>query len=167
MKAITIKPAWAWAIVHGRRPVEIRTWRTLYRGPLLIHASASIASADADAAVIERQSGDLVTARIRSEALVVPTDLECGAVVGQVTLTDCCWIPFLLEMWEDMTARHGLPEMKLRMRCVRPWLISPATDKPYNAYAWMLTDHRAVAPVDCKGKLGFWNFPDEKVRIIR
>ena len=40
MKTLTIHPVWAWAIVHGHKRVENRTWRTAHRGPLLIHASA-------------------------------------------------------------------------------------------------------------------------------
>ncbi len=37
MKALSIQQPWAWAIFNGK-PVENRTWSTLYRGPLLIHA---------------------------------------------------------------------------------------------------------------------------------
>jgi hypothetical protein len=164
MKAITVRPAWAWAIVHGR-PVEIRSWRTLHRGPLAIHASASISSADDDARVIERQSGDLVSARLRSAALVVPQDLECGAIVGRVLLHDCQWIPFLLEALGDMAVR-GDVEAKHKLRCLRPWLGDPFSGKPFNAFAWFLSDPHACKPFDCKGKLGFWNVPDERVEVL-
>ena len=39
MKAIVVYPVWAWAIVHGHKPVENRSWHTQHRGPLLIQAS--------------------------------------------------------------------------------------------------------------------------------
>ena len=41
MKCLSILQPWAWAIIHGGKDVENRTWRTAYRGPLLIHASLS------------------------------------------------------------------------------------------------------------------------------
>jgi hypothetical protein len=39
--ALSVKQPWAQLIVHGIKDVENRTWRTEYRGPLLICASAS------------------------------------------------------------------------------------------------------------------------------
>lgn len=41
MKCISIRQPWAWLILHGQKDVENRSWNTKYRGPLLIHASAS------------------------------------------------------------------------------------------------------------------------------
>ncbi len=38
VKALTIRPPWAWAVIYGGKDVENRRWRTTYRGPLLIHA---------------------------------------------------------------------------------------------------------------------------------
>lgn len=38
MKALSVKQPWAWAIIHAGKDIEKRTWRTDYRGPLLIHA---------------------------------------------------------------------------------------------------------------------------------
>lgn len=39
-KAITVKQPWASLIAHGIKDIENRTWRTNYRGRILIHASA-------------------------------------------------------------------------------------------------------------------------------
>ena len=39
MKALSIRQPWAWLIAEGHKDVENRTWRTDYRGPILIHAS--------------------------------------------------------------------------------------------------------------------------------
>lgn len=38
LRALSVRQPWAWCIVHGHKPVENRSWRTNYRGPLLIHA---------------------------------------------------------------------------------------------------------------------------------
>ena len=42
MKALTIKQPYASMIVNGYKKYEFRTWKTNYRGKLLIHASSNI-----------------------------------------------------------------------------------------------------------------------------
>lgn len=39
MKAISIKEPWATLIVEGKKTIELRSWRTRHRGPVLIHRS--------------------------------------------------------------------------------------------------------------------------------
>ena len=46
MKAITIHAPWAWAIIHGHKRWENRTWPTTHRGWLAIHAGSSSKSDD-------------------------------------------------------------------------------------------------------------------------
>jgi hypothetical protein len=41
MKTLTIKQPWANLIAHGIKDIENRTWKTNYRGKVLIHAGAS------------------------------------------------------------------------------------------------------------------------------
>jgi hypothetical protein len=36
MKALSVRSPWAEMIASGRKTLEIRSWRTSYRGPLLI-----------------------------------------------------------------------------------------------------------------------------------
>lgn len=43
MKALTVRQPWAHAIMTGQKTIENRTWTTRYRGPLLIHASRTMA----------------------------------------------------------------------------------------------------------------------------
>lgn len=38
MKILTIKQPWAGLILKGRKTIELRTWSTAYRGPVVIHA---------------------------------------------------------------------------------------------------------------------------------
>lgn len=40
MKALTVHPVYAMCIVGGQKTVECRTWKTSYRGPILICSSA-------------------------------------------------------------------------------------------------------------------------------
>ena len=39
MKALSIRQPWAWLIVHGRKDIENRSWRTKFRGRFLVHAA--------------------------------------------------------------------------------------------------------------------------------
>lgn len=39
MKALSVKQPWTSLIAAGRKTIEVRTWKTSYRGPLLICAS--------------------------------------------------------------------------------------------------------------------------------
>lgn len=42
MKVLSIKPPWADLILDGIKDIENRTWKTSYRGPLLIHSEGAI-----------------------------------------------------------------------------------------------------------------------------
>jgi len=41
MKTLTVKQPWASLIVNGVKDIENRTWRTKYRGRILIHVAAN------------------------------------------------------------------------------------------------------------------------------
>lgn len=42
MKVLTLKQPWATLICDGMKEYEFRSWKTSYRGPLLIHAGMGI-----------------------------------------------------------------------------------------------------------------------------
>jgi hypothetical protein len=80
MKVIVIRQPWAWLIVNGFKDIENRSWRTRYRGPLLIQASARKPS--------NREMEDFrVFARKRGVKL--PDKFEFGGIVGRVHLDNC------------------------------------------------------------------------------
>ena len=80
MKTITLYPVWAWAVVHGHKPVENRTWRTHYRGPLLIHAAAD--------SPVARARDKIARRMLEALGIDVPAEVPRGAIVGAVTLVD-------------------------------------------------------------------------------
>jgi hypothetical protein len=41
--ALSIKQPWATLVVHGLKRIEIRRWKTKFRGPVLIHAAKQFA----------------------------------------------------------------------------------------------------------------------------
>lgn len=47
MKAIVLRQPWASLVLAGRKTIELRTWSTRHRGPLLVIAGKGIDHADA------------------------------------------------------------------------------------------------------------------------
>src|SRR6266849_6970309 len=70
IKALTIRQPWAELILRGRKPYELRSWRTNYRGPLVIHAAMRVDSEDAKRLGLN------------------PETLITGAFVGVAVLSD-------------------------------------------------------------------------------
>lgn len=77
MLALSVQQPWAWAIMAGIKPVENRTWRTKYRGELVIHAGLSVR---------RDQAG---RDHIATLGHVVPETLSRGVLLGTVELVDC------------------------------------------------------------------------------
>jgi len=77
-RVLTIRQPWAWAIIHGGKDVENRTWRTSFRGPLLIHAGSAF---EVDG--YERVKGLAV------QAPPPAGEFTHGAIIGVVDLVDC------------------------------------------------------------------------------
>ena len=80
-KALTIRQPWAWFIAQGFKDVENRTWKTAYRGLLLIHAA-------------KKYDGNKETEREdrrewnETDAPTMPEDLPRGGFVALARLTD-------------------------------------------------------------------------------
>lgn len=76
MRVLSVLQPWAWAIVHGPKRVENRSWRTDYRGPLLIHAGKSRSLLDEDYSDLPMSVPDA-------------SRLTFGAIIGECQLVDC------------------------------------------------------------------------------
>ena len=83
MKAISIRPPWAWAILHAGKDIENRTWNTKIRGTIAIHASQSMSRPYYESAI--EVIGKLAPgAKIPNYEAMVR-----GAIVGLVELVGC------------------------------------------------------------------------------
>jgi hypothetical protein len=81
---ISIRQPWAWLIVYGSKRIENRTWRTHYRGPILIHASSGLTRAEYEEAL------EFMTDRqILPAFMPRPEELERGGIIGRATVVDC------------------------------------------------------------------------------
>lgn len=82
MKALSIRQPWAWLIAAGHKDIENRTWRTSYRGPLLIHASQGMTMREYE----ETDAFLAFTHQIKHIRLPDPKELERGGIVGVADL---------------------------------------------------------------------------------
>ena len=72
MKVLTIKQPWATLIMQKDKRFEFRSWKTKYRGELLIHAGKGI---DKEA--------------MKRLAKYIPEDMPTGKILGKAKLVDC------------------------------------------------------------------------------
>lgn len=71
MKVITIKEPWATLIKEGYKEYEFRTWKTKYRGEILIHAGKGV-----DKEAMERFKH-------------LNLNYSSGKIIAKATITDC------------------------------------------------------------------------------
>lgn len=84
MKALTIKQPWADLIIAGIKDIENRTWKTSYRGRVLIHTSKSPCSrGDLDAYPLSALSENINLDKY------APGRFTNGAIIGSVDIVDC------------------------------------------------------------------------------
>lgn len=107
MKALSIRQPWASLIVLGLKPVENRTWRTNYRGQLLIHAAQTF----------DREGWCWVCANTETHRYIDMLAFKeramglAGGIIGQVELYDCTDYPEQPGGGEPsgwFTGKHGL-----------------------------------------------------------
>lgn len=73
--ALSLKQPWAALVIAGLKSIEIRRWRTTYRGPLLIHAA--------------REDDDRPEGWSRVAPSIIPLTQRRRGIIGEVELYDC------------------------------------------------------------------------------
>ena len=144
VKVLSVRQPWAWLIVAGLKDIENRTWKTDYRGRLLIHAGKEFDwSALRWLSVISQTYPPMIG--VMWQILVhfgldaddveygnPPTlhQEELGALVGSVTLLD-------IVHWSDSDSVWAEP----------------------GNWNWQLIAPAAITPVPMPGRLGLYEIP--------
>jgi hypothetical protein len=128
--ALSLKQPWAALLVHRHKTIEIRSWRTLYRGPVLIHA--------ARVPDLRREAWALVPDEIYRAAQ------KGGRIVGAGVLTDCVAYGSAQAFGRD-AVRHLNPAT---------WLREPGL------YGFVFTDIRRLPFQPCPGSVRFFTIED-------
>lgn len=91
MKALTIRQPWAWAIMSGIKTIENRTWKTPYRGDIIIHAA---------------KGPEVGMYGVLPDGTAIPGNLPRGVALGVVELIDILPVeecdpdnPFVIGPW--------------------------------------------------------------------
>lgn len=139
MKAITVWQPWAQLLAEGKKHEETRSWRTNYRGEILIHA----AKAD--------HSGILLHLPMKvlehfQRAGATSRQLATGAIIGKAKLTDCRLID---ESYNKF----------VRTLCPAEYAFGDFT---VGRYAWVMEEPVLFdKPIPAAGKQGLWNWEGE------
>ncbi len=90
MKVLTIKEPWASLIINGYKEYEFRSWKTNYRGKILIHAAKSI-----DKEKIKELNYNIT--------------YSSSEIIGEATITDCILVDeeFNKELIKDNKTVYG------------------------------------------------------------
>ena len=88
MKVITIKQPFATLIAEGLKEYEFRTWKTKYRGDILIHAGKGI-----DKKAMKRYEH-------------LGLDYPSGCILAKATITDCLYVDD--NMRKDLKNKNSL-----------------------------------------------------------
>jgi hypothetical protein len=132
MKTLTIKEPWATLIIDGIKDVENRTWRTNYRGKILIHTSKKVFNYFRHVAFNTDQYIDIVHGYGASSCnydKIFDKELIYGAIIGEVELVDV--IRGSESVWSESECWHWLLKNPMRY------------DKPV---------------LNVKGKLSLWDY---------
>ena len=135
MKALTVIQPWAYLLASGKKQNETRSWRTNYRGEILIHAGKK------DMTQAMKQT--LFEARYMEKAGVFSMDMELGAIIGKAVLVDC--------FQSDEAYRY-----KLRRENEAELAFG---DYRLGRYAWVMKDPVLFdEPIPAIGRQGLWNW---------
>ncbi|WP_340021040.1 ASCH domain-containing protein [Paenibacillus sp. FSL K6-1096] len=134
MKCLTIRQPWATLIALGEKQFETRSWWTLYRGPLAIHAGMQV-----DRAICLTEPYRSVLARHG----LTSDDLPTGSIIATSRIADC------LEVTSH-EVQQGWPGGN-------EYVFGDYTE---GRFAWKLEEVvPLVHPIPAKGRLGFWEYP--------
>ena len=140
MRAITVRQPWAQLIAIGAKRYETRSWRTMYRGRIAIHASASM----------KPHERELLGMPAFAQALGSHArSLKHGAIIAVAQLDDCM-------LCRPVTHDNvGYPENLFG-------------DFSAGRYRLMLSDVVMLPkPIYCRGSLSIWNVaPEIESRVL-
>lgn len=170
MKVLTLTQPWATLVAIGAKRVETRSWETLYRGPLLIHAAAGYGKGGMRAhkelcgtepfrSVLNEALRSWHEKRIDLRDMAEHPFMLMGAIVAVCQLHDC-----------RLTTAEAAPGKQGWFGHVgdKPtyWDLTDQErafgDYSPGRFAWLLADIRALPqPIPTKGALGLWEWDGE------
>lgn len=133
MKVLSLREPWATLIKEGKKTIETRSWRTLYRGELYIHASKKRISKN------DKKIDELLK-------LIPNVQMSYGNIICKCNLVDCVYM--------DQEFLEKIKENKQEYLC---------GEYSLGRYAWILNDIEILdKPIPAKGQLNVWTYDNNK-----
>lgn len=129
MKAISIQQPFASLIAEGLKEYEFRTWKTTYRGDILIHSSKSLTG---------------VYKACMNKFAEYDLEYPLGCIIAKATLTDCIQVDDAFKQFlrdKNSLVYSGITE-----------------DDTWKGYAFKLENIEKIEPIYIGGKLGLWEY---------
>lgn len=148
MKALTIKQPWATLIALGEKKVETRSWKSKYRGPLLIHAGKSINKKSCLREPIKS---------VLEKYGYTEKNLPTGVIIAKCELINC------IKM-KDWFADTSLKVVKVTLENGKVIAGNELEfgDFTQGRYAWILDNVELLEdPIPAKGKLSLWEYEEK------
>ena len=148
MKVLSVAQPWAWAILHAGKTVENRSWHTLHRGPLLIHASKTQRWLE----TLQTQYDNTLP---NGQQVPAVESLPFGAIVGQVEVVDC--VHWDWQHSDDKIQQHEFARNRI---ADNPWAMTQ--------WCWILKNPLPFAtPVPCAGSLGLFGIAGKTQELVK
>lgn len=148
MKCLSLWQPWATLVAIGAKTLETRSWETMYRGELAIHAAQAWNRKLADIAL----DGFFLSALqplvgLSGGAKKLRNVLPFGAIVCTANLVDCYRIDPIKRPLDERELAFG--------------------DYTTGRFAWVLEDVRAFAkPIPFKGRQGLFAVPASLLKTL-
>lgn len=147
MKCISLWQPWASLVAIGAKTCETRSWETLYRGPLAIHAAKKWNRELERLCFTSPFLGALRQNKADADQAMID-EMPFGAIVATVRLVDCVYIEPRTTPIESDERAFG--------------------DYTPGRFRWDLTDLRRLdTPIPWKGAQGLFDIPDDVIDAAR
>lgn len=134
MRTLSLREPFATLIMNKKKYIETRSWKTNYRGELLIHASKALI-------------GNSINGREELINLIDNDEMHYGKIICKCELVDCI----------EMTNEYIAKIMKEEHQQYICGLYA------VGRYAWIIKNIEPLNPlIEEKGKLGLWNYNLDK-----
>lgn len=142
MKVLTVWQPWAQLLAAGHKHNETRSWRTNYRGEILIHAAKKPYS-QIERRFMTAESRKLIRDTLGLGFIDWKDRIPTGAIIGKAKLTDCKLID---EAYYQFT----------KDLCPEEFLYGDFTP---GRYAWVFEEPELFKnPLPVSGRQGLWNW---------